>query len=400
MGRRRAREACSSCRILKRKCDEGSPCEQCKKRNLQCYKKYLSVPSTELLHTDRQTSANPASSYTYFFYRIRQGNSNLEGFGYVFGDGNLIVDHKVLPVLRKTMSMVTKDQRQRIWHKDLTVEILFSEKRQSAELMVLQDGQVCITAEFFGEASGQEVKVSLWDMANGTTKELGHATSIRSTQWYIVTNYEDLLGQAVIFTRRQGEEVVSLPVSPESHKVPVHESPGITSPSNSASLSATADSTVGSPPRTNALFYNYQTWRPSSRRWQGIIVKHGSVSYTYRINNVLRSTLLNLEAPQDKKTTRTKYSQLSTSPYEIQLCTESYDEKKNLHLQANFSKDISGRFVSIKTYASIHSQGSKIHVPQDKRACQCSIVINALDYPGDIIVFECDNEFIVSHPVK
>ncbi|KAH7218882.1 hypothetical protein DER44DRAFT_818318 [Fusarium oxysporum] len=304
------------------------------------------------------------------------------------------------------MSKVTKDQRQRIWHKDLTVEMLFSEKRQSAELMVLQDGQVRITAEFFGEASGQEVKVSLWEAANGTTKKLGHATSIGSTQWYIVTNYDDLLGHAVIFTRRQGEEVVSLPVSPESHlpilessQSPVHESPGITSPSKSASFWATAGSTVGSPPRINALLYSYETWRPIWRRLQGIMIKHGSLCYTHQVHQILRSSLRVLEVPQGRKTMKWRCTQLSISPYKIQLCTESYDEK-NLYLQANFSKDISERSVSIKTYTTNANRGEHIHVSQNKRVCQCSIVINALDYTGDIIVFECDNEYIVSHPVK
>ncbi|KAH7228886.1 hypothetical protein BKA60DRAFT_549899 [Fusarium oxysporum] len=406
MGRPRAREACSTCRRLKQKCDEGRPCKQCKRRNLQCHKKYLLDSSTELSHTDRQTSPNLASSYTYFFYRIRQRDSNLEGFGYVFGDGNLIVEHyKVLPVLRKAMSMVTKGQHQRIWHRDLTIEILLSDERQSAKLIVLHDGQVCITAEFFGEAPGQEVRVLLWKMADGTTRELGPATSMGSTLWCIVTNYNNLIGHAVIFTRRQGEEVVSVPVSPGPYKLPFlessqsrfHESP---SPSKSTSSSVPVSSTVGSPPSdSNALLYTYQTSKKNIPL-QGIMISHGSSIYTSGASFILRNALFSIRESQEEQTMEWGCTLLSVKPLKIRLCTEIYDGKKNLHLQANFSKDISDRSVSINAYRAGPDSFSPIYVPQGKEGCQCSIVIDAPTYSETIIVFECDNEYIRSFPIK
>ncbi|RKK18916.1 hypothetical protein BFJ66_g1062 [Fusarium oxysporum f. sp. cepae] len=375
-----AREACSTCQQRKVKCDDGRPCIPCKTRYLQCDD--LVGRFTELVHTDRRTSADTANSYTYFFYRIRQRNSSRQGFGYVLGDGNLIVEpFEVLPVLRKAIRVFKKDQHQ-ICHQNLTIE-----SRQSAELSVLHDGQVRVTAEFFGEAPGQEVRVSLWKIADGTTRKLGPATHIGSTRWYIVTNYNNLIGHAVIFTRRQAEEVISVPVPPGPNKSPFHES---------TSSSVPVDSAVGSPQaelEPTAWMYTYGVG--TSARTD-ILIKYNSVCYTYQTYDYLKSRLLALVEQQAEQARH--LTELSITPYQIHYCTEKYIQNQ-LHLEANFSKDVSDRSVSIKVY----SPGRKdwpIHAQQHKQASQCSVFIDLVEYHGNIIVFNCDDEYIASFPVK
>ncbi|SCO84694.1 uncharacterized protein FRV6_08821 [Fusarium oxysporum] len=385
--------ACSTCRRRKVKCDDGRPCIPCKTRHLQCDN--LVGQSTELVHTDRRTSANTANSYTYFFYRIRQRSSSLQGFGYVLGDGNLIVELKVLPVLQKAMSMLKEGNVQRMCYGDLTIEILLSEARESAKLSVLNNGQVCITAEFFGEAPGQEVRVLLWKIADGTTRKLGPAQWIGSARWCIVMNYNDLIGHAVIFTRRQGEEVISAPVPPGSNKSPFLES----SPSpfhESTSSSVPVGSAVSSPQAELEPTAWMYTFGIGTSARKDILIKYNSDCYTYRAYASLKTglrTLVEQQAEQARHLTR-----LSITPYRIHYCTETYIENQ-LHLEANFSKDVSDRSISIKAY-SPGQKGWPIRSQQHKQASQCSIFIDLDDCHGNIIVFNCDDEYIASFPVK
>ncbi|EWG46529.1 hypothetical protein FVEG_06986 [Fusarium verticillioides 7600] len=401
-----ASNACFTCRRLKRKCDKDEPCKPCKTRNLQSVKESL----TEMFHTDRRTSADTASSYTRFCYLIRQRSSFLQGFGYVLGDGNPIVEHpQVLPVLRKAIHKFQNGQ-QTICHRDLTIEILLGEPKQSAKLSVLHDGEVLITAEFFGEAPGQQVKVWLLKIADGTTSFLGPPTWLGPTRWCIVTNYDNLIGHAVIFTRRPGEEVISVPVPPGSNKLLFLESSqspfleSSQSPFLESSQSPSHESTsfsvpwVSSPQAerqpTCAWVYKYGGERSSQK---GILIKLNSVYYTGEANRHLRKLLIASVEEQSGEDSR-HCEELSITPYRIHYCTEKYVEKK-LQLEANFSRDISDRSIFIEAYTPGERRCS-IYAQQHKEASQCSISIDTDYYRDKIIVFNCDDEYIASCPVK
>ncbi|KAH7478377.1 hypothetical protein FOMA001_g9760 [Fusarium oxysporum f. sp. matthiolae] len=119
-------------------------------------------------------------------------------------------------------------------------------------------------------------------------------------------NYNDLIGHAVIFTRRQGEEVISAPVPPGPNKSPFLES----SPSpfdESTSSSVPVGSAVGSPQaelEPTAWMYTFG-FGTSARK--DILIKYNSVCYTYRAYASLKTglrTLVEQQAEQARHLTR------------------------------------------------------------------------------------------------
>ncbi|KAG4268340.1 hypothetical protein FPRO04_12446 [Fusarium proliferatum] len=257
MRSRKPWKACSTCRRRKVKCDIGRPyqspqmgtrkildaCSTCRQRKLKCDNGRPCIPFKP----------------------------------------------NVLSVLRKAMPMLKRGGEQRMCRGHSTIEILLSETRQSAELSLLRDGRVCITAEFFGEAPGEEVGVALWKIADGTNRQLGPATRLGSTRWCVVMDHNDLIGHAVIFTRRQREEVISVPVPSEPNKSPFLESTSSSVPIGSA---------VGSP---TAWMYTYGV---GTSAWTDILIEHNSVYYTYQASKYLRSRLLNLVEQQAEQARR------------------------------------------------------------------------------------------------